>query len=311
MVPEFEKATFALKQGQISDVVTTNYGFHIVQVMEREDAHQRSLDEVKSEILATLKNQTLNDKMQSLADQARAELVKAPQSAQQIAGKLGLIFVNIDKFKAGDTIPELGTDAQVGGAVASMQKGAISQVMQSGEKLVIAEVTSVNPPHVADFAEVQARVLTRYAQEKAVQLATDKSNKAAEIAKSNGGDLKAAAKAVGLEVKTSTPFNRTGAVEGLGDARYLGDAFDKPVGTVIGPLNVQTQTVLVKIVDKVSPDLSKMGQERDTIVTQLKRKKSNERADLLRDSVVNYLTQKGKVKIHQDVLDRLQARYRS
>jgi peptidyl-prolyl cis-trans isomerase D len=311
MVPEFEKATFALKQGQISDVVTTNYGFHIVQVMEREDAHQRSLDEVKSEILATLKNQTLNDKMQSLADQARAELVKAPQNAQQIAGKLGLLFVNIDKFKAGDTIPELGTDAQVGGAVASMQKGAISQVMQSGEKLVIAEVTSVNPPHVADFAEVRARVLTRYAQEKAVQLATDKSTKAAEIAKSNGGDLKAAAKAVGLEAKTSTPFNRTGAVEGLGDARYLGDAFDKPVGTVIGPLNVQTQTVLVKIVDKVSPDLSKMGQERDTIVTQLKRKKSNERADLLRDSVVNYLTQKGKVKIHQDVLDRLQARYRS
>jgi peptidyl-prolyl cis-trans isomerase D len=311
MVPEFEKATFALKQGQISDVVTTNYGFHIVQVMEREDAHQRSLDEVKSQILATLKNQTLNDKMQSLADQARAELVKAPQNGQQIAGKLGLLFVNVDKFKAGDTLPELGTDAQVAGAIASMQKGAISQVMQSGEKLVIAEVSSVNPPHVADFAEVQARVAARFEQEKGVQLAAERSAKAAEIAKSNGGDLKAAAKAVGLEVKTSTPFNRTGAVEGLGDARYLGDAFDKPVGTVVGPLNVGTQTVLVKLVDKVSPDLSKMGQERDTIVMQLKKKKSNERADLLRDSVVNYLTQKGKVKIHQDVMDRLQARYRS
>jgi peptidyl-prolyl cis-trans isomerase D len=311
MVPEFEKATFALKQGQISDVVTTNYGFHIVQVMEREDAHQRSLDEVKNEILATLKNQTLNDRMQTLADQARAELVKAPQSAQQIAGKLGLLFVNVDKFKAGDLLPELGTDAQVGGAIAAMQKGAISQVMQSGEKLVVAEVTSVTPPHPADLAEVQAPVRTRYVQEKSVQLATDKANKAAEIAKSNGGDLKAAAKAVGLEAKISAPFNRTGAVEGLIDARYLGEAFDKPVGTVIGPLNVQTQTVLVKIVDKVTPDLSKMGQERDTIVMQLKKKKSNERADLLRDSVVSYLTQKGKVKIHQDVMDRLQARYRS
>lgn len=311
MVPEFEKATFALKQGQISDVVTTNYGFHIVQVMEREDAHQRSLDEVKGEILATLKNQTLNDKMQTLADQARAELVRAPQNAQQIADKLGLIFYNIDKFKAGDTLPDLGADAQVGGAIASMQKGGISQVMQSGEKLVVAEVTSVTPPHTADFSEVQAQVRSRYDQEKALQLATDKANKAAEIAKSNGGDLTAAAKAVGLVAKISTPFNRSGAVEGLGDARYLGDAFDKPVGTVIGPLNVGTQTVLVKIVDKVKPDLSKMGQERDTIVMQLKKKKSNERADLLRDSVISYLTQKGKVKIHQDVMDRLQARYRS
>jgi peptidyl-prolyl cis-trans isomerase D len=311
MVPEFEKATFALKPGQISDVVTTNYGFHIVQVMEREDAHQRSLDEVKPEIVAALKSQTLNDKMQTLADQARAELLKAPQSGQQIADKLGLIFYNIAKFKAGDTLPDLGADAQVGGAIASMQKGAISQVMQSGEKLVVAEVTNVNPIHVADFSEVEAQVRTRYTTERAAQLATEKANKAAEIAKSNGGDLNAAAKAVGLDAKISLPFNRNGAVEGLGDARYMGDAFDKPVGTVIGPLNVGTQTVLVKIVDRTAPDMSKIGQEREVIVHQLKDKKSRERFDLLRDSVVAYLTQKGKVKIHQDVMERLQARYRS
>jgi peptidyl-prolyl cis-trans isomerase D len=311
MVPEFEKATFALKQGQISDVVTTNYGFHIVQVMEKEDAHLRPLDEVRSEVVTAIKSQTLNDRMQALADQAHAELVKSPQNAQQIASKLGLLFVKVDNLKAGDTVPELGNDVQVGGAITSMQKGAISQVIQSGEKLAIAVVTNVNPPHPADFAEAEAQVRNRYDQEKGVQLATEKSNKAADFAKSNGGDLKAAAKAVGLEVKTSAPFNRTGAAEGLGDARYLGDAFDKPVGTVIGPLNVGTQTVLVKIVGRTTADLSKIGQERETIVMQLKRKKSNERADLLRDSVVNFLSQKGKVKIHQDVLERLQARYRS
>ena len=311
MVPEFEKATFALKTNQISDVVTTNYGFHIVQVLEKEDAHLRPLDEVRAEIVTSLKSQTLNERMQALADQAHAELVKAPQNAQQIANKLGLLFITVDKFKAGDTIPELGADAQVAGAIASMQKGAVSQVMQSGEKLAIAVVTNVNPPHPAEFAEAEVAVRNRYGQERGVALATEKANKAAEIAKANGGDLKAAAKAVGLEVKTSAPFNRTGAVEGLIDARYLGDAFDKPVGTVIGPLNVQTQTVLVKIVERSTADLSKMGQERETIVTQLKRKKSNERAELLRDSVVNYLSQKGKVKIHQTVLEQLQARYRS
>jgi len=133
MVPEFEKATFALKTNQISDVVTTNYGFHIVQVLEKEDAHLRPLDEVRAEIVTSLKSQTLNERMQALADQAHAELVKAPQNAQQIANKLGLLFITVDKFKAGDTIPELGADAQVAGAIASMQKGAVSQVMQSGK----------------------------------------------------------------------------------------------------------------------------------------------------------------------------------
>jgi peptidyl-prolyl cis-trans isomerase D len=311
MVPEFEKATFALKPNAISDVVSTNYGFHIVQVMEKEEGRQRPLEEVKSQIVAGLKSQMISDRMQALADQARAELVKAPQNAQQIASKLGLLFANVDRFRPGDTIPELGTDPQLGGAIASMQKGSVSQVAQSGEKLVVAVVTNVNPPRPAEFAEAESQVRTRYNQEKAVQFASEKANKAAEVAKTNGGDLKAADKVVGLEVKTTEPFNRTGAAEGIGDARYLGDAFEKPVGTVIGPLNVGTQTVLVKIVDKVSPDMSKVGQERDAIVLQLKRKKSNERAELLRDSVLNYLSQKGKVKIHQDVLERLKERYRS
>ncbi len=311
MVPEFEKATFALKQGQISDVVATNYGFHIVQVMEKEDAHLRPLDEVRSEVVTAIKSQSLNDRMQALADQAHAELVKSPQNAQQIASKLGLLFVKVDNLKAGDTVPELGNDVQVGGAITSMQKGAVSQEIQSGEKLAIAVVTNVNPSHPADFAEAEAQVRMRYGQEKGVQLAAEKANKAADIAKANGGDMKAAAKAVGLEVKTSSPFNRTGAVEGLGDARYMGDSFDKPVGTVIGPLNVGTQTVLVKIVDRSTADLSKIGQERETIVKQLKDKKSREHFELVRDSVVSYLSQKGKVKIHQDVIERLQARYRS
>ncbi len=311
MVAEFEKATFALKPNEISGVVTTNYGFHIVQVLEKEDAHQRPMQEVKSQIVASLKNQMIFDRMQALADQAHEELVKAPQNAQQIAGKLGLLFASLDTYKPGDTIPELGTDPQIGGAIASLQKGAVSQVMQSGEKLVVAVVTKVNPPRAAEFAEAESQVRDRYNKEKAVQLASEKAAKAAEVARANGGDLKAAAKAVGLEVQTTAPFNRSGAAEGIGDARYLGEAFDKPVGTVVGPLNVQTQTVLVKIVDKTSADMSKIGQERETIVLQLKRKKSTERAQLLRESVLNYLAQKGKVKIHQDVMERLKDRYRS
>lgn len=311
MTPEFENVTFSLKPGQTSDVVTVNYGFHIVQVLEKEQGRLRPVAEVKNEIVTTLKNQMASDRVQTLTDQARAELVKAPQNAQQIAAKLGLLAVKVDKYKPGDTIPELGTDPQVGGAIQGLQKGGVSDVLQSGEKLVIAAVTQVNPPHPAEFAEAAAQVRTRYAQEKAVQLAAEKSNKAAEIVKSNGGNLQAAAKAVGLEVKTTTPFNRTGAAEGIGDARYLGDAFDKPVGTVVGPLNAGTQTVLAKIVEKSSADLSRIDQERETIVLNLKRKKSNQRAELLRDSVLEYLAQKGKVKIHKDVMDRLIARYRS
>ena len=310
MVPEVEKATFALQPGQTSDVIATNYGFQIIQVLEKEAGHQRSLNEVKGDIINILKNQTVSDRMQVLAGQARTELLRAPQNAQQVAAKLGLLYASVDNFKTGDTLPEIGSDAQISGEIASLPKGTVSDVMQSGEKLVIAEVTAVNPPRVGQFNEVEAQVRDRYQKEKAVQLVAEKSNKAAELAKSSG-DLKSAAKALGVDVKTTQPFNRNGAAEGIGDARYLGDAFDKPVGTIIGPVNVGTQTVIVKIVQRMDPDMSKIAQERDLIVEQLKSKKVDGRSNLMGDSILDYLARKGKVKIHQDVLDRFKDRYRS
>lgn len=311
MVPEFEKATFALKPGETSGIITTQYGFHIIQVLERESARLRPVDEVKADITKTLRNQMVADRMQNLADQARAELMKAPQTAQQIATKLGLEFVNIDKFKQGDPIPQAGTDPQIGAAIMSLQKGAVSEVLQAQDKLTVATVTSITPPHPPEFSEVEAQIRTKFQQEKANTLASDRAKKAADMLKANGGDLKAVAKSMGMEMKSTDFFSRNGAAEGIGSGSYLGEAFDKPVGTQIGPLNVGTQTVVAKIVDKTQADMSKLAEQRDTIVTQLKSKRRNERQALLRDSILTMLIQQGKVKIHKDVVNRLVARYRS
>ena len=53
-VPAFEKAAFGLEPGQISDVIKTQFGYHIIKVEEKQTAHLKSLDEVKAQIVATL-----------------------------------------------------------------------------------------------------------------------------------------------------------------------------------------------------------------------------------------------------------------
>src|SRR6202042_967499 len=73
-VPEFEKAAFSLPKGQMSDLVKSSYGFHIIRVDDKQEAHVRTLDEVKPEIEPVLKQQ----KAQQIAQKdAEALLNKA------------------------------------------------------------------------------------------------------------------------------------------------------------------------------------------------------------------------------------------
>jgi peptidyl-prolyl cis-trans isomerase D len=307
---DLETATFTLQPNQISNLITTQYGYDIVQVLEKEQARLRPLEEVKGEILGTLRTQVGFERMQTLADQAHAELSKSPQSADQIAKKLGLQFDKLDKWTPGGPIPQLGSDPQATATLQALKKGEVSTVLQSGNKLAVAVVTNINPVRSPDLAEVEARVRSGYAQDKGNMLVGEKAKKAAEMAKANGGDLKPIAKSMGLEVKTTDLFTRNGAVEGLGGAAYLGDAFDKPVGTIIGPVFAGTQTILAKVTEKQAGDMTKFAAEREGILNQLKGKKSAERQVLLQDSILNTLIQQGKIKKHQDVINRLMSRYR-
>jgi len=311
MVKEFEETTFSLKPKEISNVITTQYGYHIIQVLEKEPARLKTLDEVKADISNTLRAQTVFDKMQNLEDQAREQLVKSPQNAQQIADKLGLQFVDLPKYKAGQAIPELASNPAANTAITSLKKGEVSQVIQAGNKLAIAVVTNVIPPHPADFSEVQAQVKATYVQQKGTSLAAEKQNKLMDLLKSNGGDLQAAAKSQGLEVKTADYFSRDGAAEGIGPAASLSDAFTKPDGTVIGPVSIAGQTVIGKVVARQQADMSKLADQRQSIVMQIKTRKAQASAPLLTDSVLTRLVQEGKVKKHQDVINKLVARYHS
>src|SRR5216683_2712613 len=307
---DLETATFALQPNEISNVISTQYGYHVVQVLEKEQARLRPLDEVRGEILGTLRTQVGVDRMQTLADQAHAELSKSPQSAEQIAKKLGLQFDKLDKWTPGGAIPQFGSDPQATAALQGLKKGEVSPVLQIGNKLAVGVVANINPARSPDLSEVETRARAGYAQDKGNLLVGEKAKKAAEQAKANGGDLKPIAKSMGLEVKTTDLFTRNGAVEGLGGAAYLSEAFEKPVGTIMGPVFAGTQTIVAKVVDKQSGDMTKFAAEREGILNQLKGKKSGERQVLLQDSILNTLIQQGKIKKHQDVINRLMSRYR-
>jgi len=124
------------------------------------------------------------------------------------------------------------------------------------------------------------------------------------------GDLEKAAKALGFEVKSPPAFDRQGAVEGLGQAAYLLQAFTKPDGSVFGPVPVQDGQIIVKVVGHEPADLSKFATQRSGIRDELKARRARERGQLFEAGLRDQLIKEGKVKIHEDVVNRLVASYR-
>ena len=73
MVPDFERVAFSLKAGEISEVVKTQYGYHVILVTERKEGERRPFDQVKEQIRSTLKNKLLQDRVRDHFDTLKRE----------------------------------------------------------------------------------------------------------------------------------------------------------------------------------------------------------------------------------------------
>jgi peptidyl-prolyl cis-trans isomerase C len=72
MVPEFEKAAWGLKKGEVSDVVQTDYGFHVIKVTDRRAEGYAPIEEVRPQIKEYLTMQMTQQDLQKLAQTLRA-----------------------------------------------------------------------------------------------------------------------------------------------------------------------------------------------------------------------------------------------
>ena len=166
--PAYAKAAMALSPGQTSDLVRSQFGYHIIQTIAKQTAHTKPLAEVKEEILPLLTQQKSGAAMQAFASQLAAEAKSG--GVQKTADAHGLHVTTTDYVGRDGSIPSLANSTSLLSQAFTQAKGAAPATASTGEGYAVFQVDDVRAAHAPAFADYKTTILSDYRDQKAPEL---------------------------------------------------------------------------------------------------------------------------------------------
>lgn len=300
MVPEFENVAFAMKAGEVSDLVKSQFGYHIIKVVDNKPEATRPLAEVKAEIEDQLKWQKAQAEAEKQA-KAMEATIKTPADLDRVAKEKGLPVVETPLVQMAEPIQGIGSQPELSGRLFGMKEGEVTPASRVSTGWVFATVTGRQEPYIPKLEEVKTKVAEDLKSDKAQDMARQK---AASIATELKGakDFAAAAKKNGLEVKTTELITRGAAIPDLGISEAIdAAAFALPQGGVSDAIVTPQGTAIVRVAEKVAVTDSEIEAGKDQMRDEL----VNSRRDKFFGAYMQKAKTGLKITTREDVLARI------
>ena len=299
MVPEFDTVAFSMQPGQVSDAFKTSFGYHIVKLAEKRAATSRPLAEVRGQIEDQIKWQRAQDEAQRTADDLAPQL-KKPADLDAVAKARGLTVAESGFFGREEPIAGLGLAPAAAEQAFSLGDGEVSPAIRTPQGFAFVTVTGKQDAYIAKLDEVKARVRDDVLKKKAVDVARQKATEIA--AKLKTGDFDAAAKAAGLEVKTTDLIARGSPIGEIGASPAVDAvAFTLRAGSVSDPITTDNGAVVVKVLEKKAPTAEEIAAGKQ----QTKDELMNERRGRFFAAYMAKARERMNVKVNNQLLAQL------
>ena len=300
MVAEFETAAFSMEPGRISDLVQSQFGFHIIKVEEKQAGSTTPLDTVRTQIQDTLAWQRVD---QQIAVEAvrLADGINSPADLDTVTQDNGLTVVESGLFERGDPVPGLGVAPQVSATAFTLAPDAVSPFITSPRGPVFIAIAEIADPYVPELEEVGDQVREDFIVMRATELSRER---ASQIAAALGAtdDFAAAAKAQGLEARETELITRESALPNIGVSAAVDTAaFALPVGNVSEPIAADDATVIVKVTERDDVTADEFSQARETFRSEL----LTERRNQFFSAYMTNAKARMRIEIQDDVIRRV------
>jgi peptidyl-prolyl cis-trans isomerase D len=299
-VPEFEKAAFSLNKGEMSGLIRTQYGFHIIKVLDKETAHTKPFEEVKDSIRAPLLLQMVDAEAGNLADKISAEIRQSNKTTLDgLVQKYHLTLAETRPVAANEPLLELGNSQDVKDQLFRLRQGDLSLPIRTDRGYVVISVQQILLTHQGTLEEVREKVLSELKQQKAAQLAQSKATDLQRRVKA-GEKFDPAAKALGLDPKTSESFARSGSVPSFGSGKQLSAAFSLKSGEVGAPIALGSNWAVYQVLEKTEANPADLEKQKKTIADSLVQSKRALAFEAFRAALEERMKKEGTLKLMPD-----------
>jgi len=301
-LPEYEKAAFSLPVGSISDLVRTQIGIYIIKVLEKETAHTKPFEEVKESLRMPLLLSQADKLASDTSDQLSAAIRQSNKiSLDDLAKQHHLVVGETRLISATDPLLELANSQDAKNAIFLLRIGELNPPVRTDRGYVVLSVKSIQPAHQGSLEETRDRVIADLKREKSAEMAKSKAEELARRVKA-GEKFEAAARALGLEPKTSDPIAHDGSIPGAASGKQVAVAFHLKTGDVPAPLSLGQSWLVYRVAEKTESNPADFDKQKKQLTEELLQSKRGLAFEAFRTSLDTRLKQEGKLKLMPEKL---------